>query len=312
MVYLSSQVYIDHLLSRLRSDLDFLSTQAVISEPDLQSILARLPQTQSQSQSQSQSAGIGIEREVGGLSLAGSSGRGQGQVGQQQPSVEVSKVRAKAVWDYHATQPDDLPFSAGDVIVIEEEVNGDWWKGSLNGRSGLFPSNHVERLSSPPPSSAQTAPVFSASQSTNASSYTPSYAGPPAPYTAPPPPSFTGMSNVGYAYSQPQGYGGGPSAQSTNSAYLDEKTPSAFYPAPPPPPPPAQNSYAPPLPPQPQPQPPSGFVVQQPGLQGVTEEEQKKNGKFGKFGKQMGTAFAGGMGFGAGSAVASNAINAIF
>lgn len=30
------------------------------------------------------------------------------------------------------SQPDDLGFSAGDIITIEEEVNTDWWKGSIS------------------------------------------------------------------------------------------------------------------------------------------------------------------------------------
>lgn len=49
---------------------------------------------------------------------------------------------------------DDLSFKVGDIIEIVEETNADWWTGRLNGRQGLFPSNHVEKLpggGAPPP-----------------------------------------------------------------------------------------------------------------------------------------------------------------
>lgn len=61
--------------------------------------------------------------------------------------------------------PNDLSFKTGDIIEIVEETNADWWTGRLNGKQGLFPSNHVEKLTdavsqpttrrvvAPPPSS---------------------------------------------------------------------------------------------------------------------------------------------------------------
>ncbi|KAG6881121.1 hypothetical protein C0993_002744, partial [Termitomyces sp. T159_Od127] len=45
---------------------------------------------------------------------------------------------------------DDLSFVVGDIITITEENNADWWTGTLDGRSGLFPSAYVEKLSAPP------------------------------------------------------------------------------------------------------------------------------------------------------------------
>lgn len=35
------------------------------------------------------------------------------------------------------SQPDDLPFVKGDIIILEEEINADWWRGSC-GESTLF------------------------------------------------------------------------------------------------------------------------------------------------------------------------------
>lgn len=45
--------------------------------------------------------------------------------------------------------PNDLSFSPGDIIEIVAEDNEDWWKGRINGREGLFPSNYVEKLATP-------------------------------------------------------------------------------------------------------------------------------------------------------------------
>ncbi len=49
-----------------------------------------------------------------------------------------------AIYDFESQQADDLPFKAGDKIKIVDSSDRDWWKGELNGRIGLFPSNYVE------------------------------------------------------------------------------------------------------------------------------------------------------------------------
>lgn len=60
--------------------------------------------------------------------------------------------RARALWGYESTDPGDLKFQAGDIIIIDEEVNAEWFRGRVEGRSiekggaGLFPSNYVEKL----------------------------------------------------------------------------------------------------------------------------------------------------------------------
>ena len=40
---------------------------------------------------------------------------------------------------------DELGFNIGDLISVSE-AEGSWWMGSLNGRTGTFPSNYVELL----------------------------------------------------------------------------------------------------------------------------------------------------------------------
>jgi len=44
-----------------------------------------------------------------------------------------------------------LTFYKDDIIEIISESNADWWTGKVNGRTGLFPSNYVEKLVHPVP-----------------------------------------------------------------------------------------------------------------------------------------------------------------
>ncbi|GAA5834344.1 hypothetical protein JCM11251_007964 [Rhodosporidiobolus azoricus] len=260
----SSAPFAAHLLSRLQQDLTFLHQQNILSTPDYDLIKSRLANAESSVTAQ------GLVGGVAALNVGG--GAPPLPVKRDEP-LAVQKPQCRAVWDYVQSQPDDLGFKTGEVITIEEEVNGDWWKGSLNGQTGLFPSNHVERISSPAPAARAPPPPPPA-----APAYNPGYGGPPPPQNAyAPPPAAP------YSYAQPQGYGSGEKAPYTHTP------PPAF--------PQQQQQYAaPPPPPQPH------YVV----------EEEKKKGRFGGMGKTLAHAGVGGLGFGAGSAVASNAINAIF
>ncbi|XP_046846838.1 nostrin-like [Xenia sp. Carnegie-2017] len=51
-----------------------------------------------------------------------------------------------AVYDYDATQSDELTIRSGDVIDIVEKQDSDWWLGHLNGRTGIFPAMYVEEM----------------------------------------------------------------------------------------------------------------------------------------------------------------------
>ncbi|ESX01012.1 hypothetical protein KL918_002654 [Ogataea parapolymorpha] len=51
-----------------------------------------------------------------------------------------------ALYDYTAQAEGDLSFSAGQVITIlqRSENQNDWWTGSVNGVTGVFPGNYVQ------------------------------------------------------------------------------------------------------------------------------------------------------------------------
>ncbi|XP_034396099.1 GRB2-related adapter protein 2a [Cyclopterus lumpus] len=54
--------------------------------------------------------------------------------------------QAKALYDFHAEEDDELGFKAGDVIELLDRSDASWWRGRLRGKSGLFPANYTVRL----------------------------------------------------------------------------------------------------------------------------------------------------------------------
>jgi len=51
---------------------------------------------------------------------------------------------ATAIYDYEAAEDNELSFDEGATITSLEFPDEDWWHGSYNGKSGLFPANYVQ------------------------------------------------------------------------------------------------------------------------------------------------------------------------
>ncbi len=82
----------------------------------------------------------------------------QSQPLQQTPISErtaatVSRVRA--LYEFTASETGELTFHKGDVITVIESAYKDWWRGSLHGNIGIFPTNYVENLAEPTPAELQ-------------------------------------------------------------------------------------------------------------------------------------------------------------
>uniref|UniRef100_A0A669P1D8 SH3 domain containing 19 n=1 Tax=Phasianus colchicus TaxID=9054 RepID=A0A669P1D8_PHACC len=64
-------------------------------------------------------------------------------------SLGGRKGKAKALYDFHGENEDELSFKAGDFITELESVDEDWMSGEIQGRSGIFPKNFVQILKTP-------------------------------------------------------------------------------------------------------------------------------------------------------------------
>ncbi|KAM9840274.1 intersectin-2-like [Aulostomus maculatus] len=57
-----------------------------------------------------------------------------------------------AMYDYTAANRDELSFSKGQLINVLDKTNPDWWKGEVNGVTGLLPTNYVKMTTESDPS----------------------------------------------------------------------------------------------------------------------------------------------------------------
>jgi len=59
--------------------------------------------------------------------------------------------KAKALFDYEARAPDELSFKRRDIITVldKDEEDEGWYRGEINGKTGLFPNNYVQLIDKP-------------------------------------------------------------------------------------------------------------------------------------------------------------------
>ncbi|XP_063795831.1 neutrophil cytosol factor 2 isoform X2 [Pseudophryne corroboree] len=59
-------------------------------------------------------------------------------------SEDKSGISVTALFDYEASQPEDLAFKKGDTIKVLNKVSEEWWEGECHEKVGIFPSAFVE------------------------------------------------------------------------------------------------------------------------------------------------------------------------
>ncbi|KAK1235139.1 hypothetical protein PQX77_001641 [Marasmius sp. AFHP31] len=53
---------------------------------------------------------------------------------------------AEALYDYDSADPGDLQVRANQRVLVTERTTDDWWTGTFDGKSGLFPASYVKIL----------------------------------------------------------------------------------------------------------------------------------------------------------------------
>eukprot|EP01114_Cavostelium_apophysatum_P014008 TRINITY_DN3515_c0_g1_i2.p1 TRINITY_DN3515_c0_g1~~TRINITY_DN3515_c0_g1_i2.p1 ORF type:complete len:853 (-),score=225.26 TRINITY_DN3515_c0_g1_i2:38-2596(-) len=60
------------------------------------------------------------------------------------------RKKVKVLYDYDAQDTIELTIKEEEIIFVIKEDQSGWWKGELNGKVGLFPSNFIEELPNEP------------------------------------------------------------------------------------------------------------------------------------------------------------------
>ena len=52
----------------------------------------------------------------------------------------------RALYDFEPEAKTELAFKEGDVIELKQKIDGNWFEGTFNGKTGLFPIAYVQVL----------------------------------------------------------------------------------------------------------------------------------------------------------------------
>ncbi|XP_030635452.1 rho guanine nucleotide exchange factor 7b isoform X3 [Chanos chanos] len=85
------------------------------------------------------------------ISTQASHGRSSRLLQNQYRSLDMTESSShqavvKARFNFQQTNEDELSFNKGDIIHVTRQEEGGWWEGTLNGKTGWFPSNYVREV----------------------------------------------------------------------------------------------------------------------------------------------------------------------
>eukprot|EP01046_Picozoa_sp_COSAG06_P093448 COSAG06_NODE_39637_length_410_cov_1.045016_1_plen_101_part_01 len=66
-----------------------------------------------------------------------------------------NSIRAKVTYAYEAEDETNITIAVGDVVVVSDKSDDDWWEGHVEGKPekvGFFPASFVEMIEEGAPS----------------------------------------------------------------------------------------------------------------------------------------------------------------
>ena len=66
--------------------------------------------------------------------------------GLHRTTKSVVTINYRALFDFEGEEADELSFKKGQIIKFLTKVDGNWNKGKLNGKEGIFPSDYAEPI----------------------------------------------------------------------------------------------------------------------------------------------------------------------